>query len=382
MPRVPRVVVLGGGFGGLSAANAIRDALPPEKARITLVDRREWFMVGFAKLWIIRGTRTFEESAAPLRNLKGRGIDFVKAEVARIDPDGKGVETSAGRLEYDYLVVAVGARLSPENIPGLVEHGLDLYDHDHLATIRERLLEMRAGRVAVAITGMPYKCPPAPYEAALLVDSLLRERGVRDRVAIDVYGPAPITLPAAGPRVSGRVLEMLHAEGIEFHGSRKVASVRPGSLVFEDGEAAFDLLVAVPPHTIPPIASELAGGDPFIKIDRSGRTRFPGVFAVGDVTTLPAGKAPVPKAGVFAEGEGAVVAGCIVADITGAAEPDPYDGRGGCFIESGRGTASVIEVDAFKPSTELSAATEPNLEAKVRFERDRLAGWLDHRAGA
>lgn len=378
MPGTSRVVVLGGGFGGLSAANAIRDALPPERARIVVVDRREWFMVGFAKLWIIRGMRTFAESTAPLRNLAGRSIDFVKAEVKRIDLEAGRVETTGGRLNYDYLVVALGARLSPGKIPGLAEHGLNLYDHDHLGAIRERLLGMESGRVAVAITGMPYKCPPAPYEAALLVDSLLRERGVRDHIDIDVYGPAPITLPAAGSEISGRVREMLRAEGITFHGSHKVVSVKPGSLVFDQGEAKFDLLLAVPPHTLPPVASDLAGGDAFIKIDRTGRTRYKNVFAVGDITTLPAGKAPVPKAGVFAEGEGSVVAGCIVADITGGSGPDPFDGKGGCFIESGRDTASIIEVDAFAPSTKLSVPTRSNLEAKLQFERDRLAGWLDH----
>ena len=378
MRLAPHVVVLGGGFGGLSVVNAIRNALPPGKVRITLVDRRDWFMVGFAKLWIIRGERTFDQSAAPLRNLKSRDIDFVKAGVERIRLGEKTVETSAGPIQYDYLVVAMGAQLSPEKVPGLVRHGLVLYDHGQLTAIRKRLLDIKSGRVAIAITGMPYKCPPAPYEAALLMDSLLRERGVRRQVSIDVYGPAPITLPAAGPDVSGRVLDMLHAENIEYHGSCKTVSVGDGKLVFEDGEAAFDLLAAVPPHTLPAGLSELAGDNPFIVIDRTGRTGFPNVFAVGDVTTLPAGKAPVPKAGVFAEGEGAVVAGCIVADITGTAEPEPFDGRGGCFIESGRDTASVIEVDAFKPRTKLSDMTVPNLEAKVQFERDRLANWLDY----
>lgn len=379
--RVPHVVVLGGGFGGLSVANTIRDSLSSEDVRITLVDQKEWFMVGFAKLWIIRGTRTFGESAAPLGNLEDRGISFMNARVERIDSDKQVVCTSVGEIKYDYLVVALGAHLAPEEIPGLVEHGLNLYDHNHLTTIRERLLEMQSGRVAIAITGMPYKCPPAPYEAALLVDSLLRERGVRNNISIDVYNLAPITLPSAGPKISKQVLDMLDAEGIQFHGSSKVTSVKAGVLVFEDGEDEFDILMAIPPHKIPPVAIKFAKDDPFIKIDRYGRTQFPHIFAVGDITILPAGTTPVPKAGIFAEGEGAVVGDYIVAAITNKTTPRLYDGKGGCFIESGRDTASIIEVDAFKPSTKLSNSTKSNLETKVQFEQERLAGWLNYRVG-
>lgn len=376
MVGIPHVVILGGGFGGLSTAVNIRDRLGASRVRVTLVDRKDWFMVGFAKLWIIRGTRTFEESIASLENLSKRDISFVKSEILGIDLAGKVVETAGGRLDYDYLVVALGARLSPQSIPGLEENGLNLYDHGQLATIRERLLSLESGSVAVAIMGMPYKCPPAPFEAAMLVSSLLRELGVRDTVSIDVYSPAPITLPAAGPEISGSMLEMIQSENIRFHGSCKTVSVDPGRLNFQEGGADYDILLAVPPHTVPGAVSELAGDDPFIRIDRFGRTRMDNVYAIGDVTMLPAGKAAVPKAGIFAEGEGLAVARSIVSDILPDEEPEPFDGRGGCFIESGRGTASIIDVDAFTPSTSLSDSTKDNLAAKIRFERDRLEGWL------
>lgn len=376
MAGIPHVVILGGGFGGLSTAVNIRDRLGASRVRVTLVDRKDWFMVGFAKLWIIRGTRTFEESIASLDNLSKRDISFVKSEILGINLAGRVVETAGGSLDYDYLVVALGARLSPQSIPGLEENGLNLYDHGQLATIRERLLSLESGSVAIAIMGMPYKCPPAPFEAAMLVSSLLRELGVRGTVSIDVYSPAPITLPAAGPEISGSMLEMIQSENIRFHGSCKTVSVDPGRLNFQEGGADYDILLAVPPHTVPEVVSELAGDDPFIRIDRFGRTRTDSVYAIGDVTMLPAGKAAVPKAGIFAEGEGLAVARSIVSDILPGEEPEPFDGRGGCFIESGRGTASIIDVDAFTPSTSLSDSTEDSLAAKIRFERDRLEGWL------
>ena len=376
MATVPHIVILGGGFGGISAALEIRARLPASQARITVVDKKDWFMVGFAKLWIIRGTRTFEESTAPLENLSKRDVSFVKAEVQRLDLVGKAVQTSRGRLSYDYLVVAMGARLAPDAIPGMAEHALNLYDHDHLKSIRERLLALDSGSVAILISSLPYKCPPAPFEAALLIDSLLEEAGSRDRVSLDVYGPAPITLPAAGPDISMRILNMIQDRNIRFHGSKKPLSVGPSSIAFEDGTASFDVLLAVPPHALPPVAAALAGSEPFIRIDRFGRTRLHDVYAVGDATTLPGQKAPVPKAGVFAEGEGAVAARHIVSDILSEGRPAPYDGKGGCFIESGQDTASVIRVDAFAPSTTLSESTQSNLEAKLQFERDHLQGWL------
>ena len=377
MGDIPHVVVLGGGFGGLSTAINIRDRMAVSEVRITIIDRKDWFMVGFAKLWIIRGTRTFKESTASLENLANRDISFVKAEVRRIDLKAGVVETTEGGFSYDYLVVALGAQLSPGKIPGLEKNGLNLYDHNQLATIRERLLSLGSGSVAIAIMGMPYKCPPAPFEAAMLVGSLLRESGVRDMIRIDVYSPAPIALPAAGPEISSRILEMINSENIHFHGSCKTVSVEPDQLVFEDGRADFDVLLAVPPHTLPSVVSELAGDDPFIRIDRLCRTRLDKVYAIGDVTMLPTtGKAVVPKAGVFAEGEGLVVARCIISDIRAGREPEPFDGKGGCFIESGRQTASVIDVDAFAPSTTLSGFTKDNLGTKLQFERDRLHGWL------
>ena len=376
MAEIPHIVILGGGFGGISAALEIRARLSAAEARVTVVDKKDWFMVGFAKLWIIRGTRTFEESTAPLENLTKKGINFVKADILKLNIVQKRIETSQGRISYDYLVVAMGAHLAPDTIPGLTKHGLNLYDHNHLKTIREKLLKIKSGSVAIVISSMPYKCPPAPFEAAMLIDSLLAEIGSRDDISIDVYSPAPITLPAAGADISERVLTMIQGKNIKFHGSHKLLSVNPSEAVFENTSRRFDILLAVPPHVLPPMASALADSKPFIKIDRFGRTRIHNVYAVGDITTLDGSKAPVPKAGVFAEGEGIVVARHITSSILSDGEPQPYDGKGGCFIESGQNTASVIQVDAFAPSTTLSESTKSNLEEKLQFEKDHLEGWL------
>jgi len=382
LTNIPHVVILGGGFGGLSAANELRNSLPSSQVKITVIDKKDWFMVGFAKLWIINGTRTFENSIGSLNELSKKEIDFIKDEILTINLENKNIETESQTITFDFLIISMGAVLAPQKIPGLKEHGYNLYDHDQLTQIREKLQNIESGKIAISIMGMPYKCPPAPFEASLLIDSMLRKRGIRDSVQIDFYSPAPITLPAAGPEVSEQILELVNSEKIVFHNSSKIKSVEDKKLIFENSEADFDLLLAIPPHIAPKVIynSGLAKESGFIPIDRDCKTSFENVFAVGDVTSLTvAENMAVPKAGIFAEGEGITVAKNIISQIQSKEESELFDGKGGCFIESGRDTASVIEVDMFsnpKPSTSLTEATSDNLSKKVEFEKERMSKWL------
>ncbi|MCA9812748.1 MAG: NAD(P)/FAD-dependent oxidoreductase [Nitrosarchaeum sp.] len=380
--NIPHVLILGGGFGGLSAANEIRSALTSSKVEITVIDKKDWFMVGFAKLWIMNGTRTFENSIGSLQKLKEKGINFLKEEILQIDLQGKKVKTSSQTISYDFLIIAMGAVLAPEKIPGLVENGMNLYDHNQLTDIHNKLLKIKSGVIALAITSMPYKCPPAPFEASLLVSSLLRNLGTRDSVQVHVYSPAPITLPAAGPQVSQQILDLINSENIIFHDSCKIKSVEKNKLVFENSQANFDLLLAVPPHTAPKTVHEsgLTKDGNFIPISRDCKTAFDNVYAVGDVTNLTVGeKMAVPKAGIFAEGEGLAVAQNIIAKIQDKEDSALFEGQGGCYIESGRETASIIEVDMFskpQPITKLTESTREHLSEKKQFEKDRISKWL------
>ena len=382
MSDIPHVVILGGGFGGLSSANELRNTLPSSKVKITVIDKKDWFMVGFAKLWIINGTRTFENSIGSLNELQKKEINFIKDEILSINLTNKNVETKSQTISFDFLIISMGVVLAPQKIPGLEENGYNLYDHNQLSKIHEKLQSIQSGKIAISIMGMPYKCPPAPFEASLLIDSMLRKRGIRDSVQIDFYSPAPITLPAAGPEVSKQILELVNSEKIVFHNSSKIKSVQDKKLIFENSEADFDLLLAIPPHIAPKIIydSGLAKEPGFIPIDRDCKTPFENVFAVGDVTSLTvAENMAVPKAGIFAEGEGITVANNIISKIQSKEETALFDGKGGCFIESGRDTASIIEVDMFtndKPSTNLTESSSDNLSKKIEFEKERLSKWL------
>ena len=376
-----KIVILGGGFGGLAAANELRENLTQD-TRITIVDRKDWFMMDLVKLWIMTGTREFETSKRPLENVTKKGIEFINEPVIKIDPQNKIVRTSYRSLHYDYLIIALGVELASEQIPGLLENGLILYELKDIPKIRDSVRKMRSGKIAMAIMGLPYKCPPAPYEAALLLRSILDETGASDSVQIDFYSPTPITLPAGGPQVSEEILQILKSKKIEFHGNHKTVSVEPNKLKFESGEADFELLIAVPPHKVPAIVVDCGFAQPgkFVEVNRDCKTNFENVYAIGDVNQIMVTeKIAVPKAGIFAEGEGVVVARNIISQIKKEIGNAVFDGKGGCFLETGTKTAGYLQVDMFASPSPITQLQTPSLDyfaEKEKFEKDRLQKWL------
>lgn len=375
------VIILGGGFGGLAAANELRENLNQD-IRITVIDRKDWFMMDLVKLWIINGTREFEFSKRPLGDISKKGIEFINEEVMKIDPVGKLVRTKYRQFHYDYLIIALGVELAPEQIPGLKENGFILYDINDVLKIRDTLRQMSSGKIVIAITGFPYKCPPAPFEAALLIRSILEERGVSDSVQIDFYSPMPITLPAGGPQVSEEILQILESKKIGFHGNHKVILVEPNKIRFENKEIDFDVLISIPPHKVPSVIVESGFTEygKFVMVDKTCKTKYDHVYAIGDVNQIMVtDKIAVPKAGIFAEAEGVTVSRNIISQIKNELEMSTFDGKGGCFLETGNGTAGYLQVDMFAtpdPLTELKSSSAEHFLEKEKFEQERLKKWL------
>ena len=374
-------MILGGGFGGLAAANELKQNLSSE-VKITVIDKKDYFMMDLVKLWILNGTREFEYSKKPLQTITKKGIDFINEEIIKINPQNKTVTTPSKELPYDYLIIALGVELAPEQIPGLSNNGLVLYELKDVPKIRDAIKRIKSGKIAMAIMGLPYKCPPAPYEAALLIRSMLKDTGASDSVKIDFYSPTPITLPAGGPQVSEELLQLLKSKNIEFHGSHKTISIGPKTLKFEESVAGFDLLIAVPPHKAPLVVVEagFAEKGKFIAVNRTCKTNFENVYAIGDVNQIMVtDKIAVPKAGIFAEGEGVTVARNIISKIKSEQEKEIFDGKGGCFVEVGKKVAGYLQVDMFanpNPITLLQQPSEEHFADKEKFEKDRLAKWL------
>ncbi len=377
-----RTVILGGGFGGIATATALRNRLGPEH-EIVLIDRRETFFMGLRKLWIMIGAETPESGRRRLDALEQKDIKVVRAEITAIDAPARRVETDAGSHDGDYMVIALGAESRPDLIPGLTEHGHDLYNASSTEKLAEAVARFPEGRILLSIAGLPYKCPPAPYEAVMLLEDTFRTRGLKDRVSLTFTTMQPQLLPNAGPPGHARMAEELERKGIAWHVKKNVKQVEQGRLMFDDGTLEFDLLIGVPPHRVPKVVTEsgLGGEGGWITVDPGTlATAHPGVFAIGDVVHIPlANKMPLPKAGLFAEAHGARVAAAIFAEIRGDAPPPPFDGRGYCFVELGGGQATLVEGDFFAtpvPRVELKDSSAEFLEGKRRFESERLERWF------
>lgn len=379
------MLVLGGGIGGLVAARELRRRLDSTD-RVVLVDRRSTLSFAPSLLWVMSGVRRAEQIAIDLRRLRGQGIETVATDVVAIESAAGKVATEDGGFAFDRLVVALGADLAPDAMPGFSEGAHDVYTLEGAISAGEELRRLREGRVAVLVSRTPYKCPAAPYEAALLAEAVLRARGVRDRCSVDVYTPEPFPMPTAGPVLGSAVADLLAARGITLHAQTTIDRINPesGELILTDDERiGYDLLLGVPPHRAPEVVrdSGLAAESGFIPVDRGTlATSVEGVFAIGDVTTIPiAGEKFLPKAGVFAQGEAEVVARRIADELGGRRPSAVFEGKGSCFVEMGDGKAAFASGDFY-------AADEPHVTlrrpgrhwhlAKVAFEQYWRRRWL------
>lgn len=379
-----RVLVVGAGVGGLAAAHRLRQRLQPED-EVWVFDRRREHVFWPSLLWVLNGTRRPAQVRRPLDALRERNLRVVQAEVAAIDPTAPSVTAGGRTYNGDALVLASGADLDPSGIPGLAEAGHNLYTLAGAESGFQALEALTSGEVVVLIAGVPFKCPAAPYEAAMLVDGYLRRRRRRHAVTVGVWAAEAAPMGVAGPDVSNAVVDALTERDIAYHPNQRVVRVDPTRrrVRFDTGvEAGYDLLLYVPPHRVPEAVAQsgLAPADGWVRVDpRTLETGWERVWAVGDVTgiTLPSGKL-LPKAGVFAHREGDVVAERIAATFAGLTEAPVFDGLGECFIEMGGGVAGFARGNFYAEPVPVVRAYRPGRHwhlAKIGFERSWWTQW-------
>lgn len=372
-----RIVILGAGFGGLEIATRLSDAFG-SAVDVVIIDKGHGFVFGFSKLDVMFGRDLADTVVHRFDRIDKPGVTFVPATITAIDPESRTVETDAGTFTGDVLVVALGADLEPAATPGLVEGGHEFYTVNGAFGLRDVLAEFSGGRVVVGVTSTPFKCPPAPSEAALLVHDMLVARGLRDESSVSLVMPFGVPIPPS-PAASSALLSAFAERGIEWLPDRLVTSLDPDDRIARcsDGtDVPYDLFLGIPRHRVPAVVEESGlAVDGWIPVDPlTLETSFPQVYAVGDVTSV-----GTPKAGVFAEGQGAVVADRIIATIAGESAQAEYDGHGLCYLEFGFGEVAAVDVTfrtGERPTGDLFGPAAAYADDKADFGASRIGRWF------
>ena len=344
-----RVVVLGGGVGGTLAANLLDKELGHD-VQVTVVDPTGMHDYQPGYLYVALGEAKGHWLTREERTLLRGGVDLAIERAVRIHPDAGTVQLErGGELAYDYLVIATGARLVPEAIPGLVEGSFEFYSLPGAERLSQELARFKGGRVKIGVAGIPYKCPPAPVEFTFLVEEYLRKRGLRDKSEVELLSPLnrAFTIESA----SKLIAPIMEERGIGLTTFFNVEAVDPSAGVVEslEGEKQeYDLLVLVPPHKGQQVVIDSGLGDPggWLPTDKhtlnvEGQER---IFALGDATNL-----PISKSGSTAHFEAPVIASRIASLVHGTAPKENYGGRVMCFLETGNGLATSLRFDYEHP---------------------------------
>ena len=379
-----KIVILGGGTGGLVAANKLRKALNRDN-EIILVDKEKNHLFYPSLLWLMVGWRNREKIQKPLSLLQRKGIRFLNAEVLKIDFKKKIVLTSGEDIAYDYLIIALGATTFPERLKGFSESAYNLYELNGAEKIKKAIENFNGKKIIILISSKPFKCPAAPHEAALLLYEYFKKK--KKNVEIEVVTPNPLPMGVAGPEVGNMVVSMLQSRGISFTPQHQALKIDPKKkeIVFQNNKTiSYDLLIGIPSHGIPKVLKDLRP-----VLDKSGwvkvnpktlETDIENVYALGDVTKiiLPFGK-PLPKAGVFAHFQAEVVAHNIAAEINGISKKEEFNGKGYCFIELGDGRAGFASGNFYNEPEPIVNLKKPSRMwhwGKILFEKWWLWRWF------
>jgi sulfide:quinone oxidoreductase len=372
-----RVVVLGAGFGGLELSALLSEALP-DSLDLALIDKNDSFFFGFSKLDVMFGRKPPESVRFPYSAIHKPGVRFCQETITHIDPQRRVVTTDRGTYEADVLVVALGADYDLEATPGLKEGGHEYYSFAGAERLREALPAFTKGRVIVGVCSAPFKCPPAPSEAALLLHDYLSKRGVRAACEISLVMPFPTPIPPSPP-TSRALLSAFSERGITFVPKRCVRAVDLGrrvAILDDASEMLCDLFLAIPKHCVPDVVAKSGMTEEgWIPVDpKTLKTRFPGVYAIGDVTNV-----GTPMAGTFSEGAARVVAADLIASVKGGEPPSPYAGTGSCYVEFGEGKVGRVDVDFLSGPTPKTSFEGPSVELandKQSFGSSRRMRWF------
>ena len=340
------ILVLGAGTGGIITAKElgklVGNDVKVHPVKIILFEKEEQNIFAPSLLWLMVGKRKSQNVYRNTNKLGGEGIEVVVGIIENVNPENISVTVKGKEYKGDYLVISLGVEQTSEH--NLNKFGFDFYTLEGATTFNEKLQNFIGGKIAVLIPSLPFKCPAAPYEAAMLVESFIRNKGLSNKTEISLYTPEPGPMGVAGKELSGAVRQMVELKGIKFFPEYQLTATSDKTLTFSNGKIMeYDLLAYTPKHQCPAVISKtnLVGKSGWIEPNRNTmETQFPNVYAIGDITFIPLemGK-PLPKAGVFAHYQAETVAHNIAQKIYGKTDFKIFNGEGQCFLEVGNGKA-------------------------------------------
>ncbi|MBU2444373.1 MAG: FAD-dependent oxidoreductase [Bacteroidetes bacterium] len=370
------ISVLGSGIGGVVATHELQRKINKSLTyKIFLFEKEEQFTFAPSLPWVMIGKRKYEKVKKKIDVLASDYVQVIKGEVESVDPEKLSVKVNGKEYKSDYIVIALGAETK-------VEHNLDKYGHNFFSldgadAFHKQLINFSGGKIVVLVSSLPFKCPAAPYKAAMLIESFIRKRGLRDKTEISLYTPEPLPLPVAGKEVGEAVMEMLKKKRINYFTNHQIESVNEKTISFTNGtKDNYDFLTFTPKHTCPNLFSNspITSKSGWIEVNRNTlETMYSNVFAIGDITSIPLEMSkPLPKAGVFAHYQAEVVANNIAEKLNGTQNFKTFDGYGECFLELGDGIAGYAKGNFYAspiPAVEIKRPSFWRHLGKVWFEK-------------
>lgn len=372
---LPRILILGAGFGGLELSTSLSEAVG-EAVDITLIDKSDGFVFGFAKLDLLFGRTSEAKIRNPYAHFVKPGVRLLRETVTAIDAEARRVTTDVGVHDADILVIALGADYDVSSTPGIELGVNEFYSVQGASSLARSLPGFQGGDVVVGVCGAPYKCPPAPAECALMMHDYAKARGLHGLTRITLVSPLPSPVPPS-PETSKAILAAFEERGITFVPNTRVAAVEGKTVLLDNGTALpCDLFLGVPKNRAADVvvASGLTENG-WVPVDPyTLQSRFPGVYAVGDLANT-----GVPKAGVYAEGAARTVAANIASLLRNEAQIARNPGAGSCYIEFGANRIGRVDVDFLsgpKPFGTFHGASEALRLDKELFGSSRRARWF------
>ncbi|MBV8944143.1 MAG: NAD(P)/FAD-dependent oxidoreductase [Solirubrobacterales bacterium] len=375
------VVIVGAGFAGLELAARLSESLA-DAVHVTLIDRNDTFYFGFSKLDVLLGRRAPQDVLLRYGEIAKPGVEFRQETVAAIDPRRRRVITDQGAYQADFLAVALGAEYDLAATPGFQQGGFEFYSLAGAERLRDALADFAGGTILISVLGHPFKCPPAPFEGAFLLHDLLLNRGVRDATEIRMTFPMAAPVPVT-QQVSQVFRTALEERGIQYAPKQLVVGLDPrarSARLASGASLPYDMFIGIPVHRAPEVVNHSGlAVEGWVPVEQTNlATRFPGVYALGDIAT---GARTVAKAGIFAEAAARVVAADIAARIEHTQPPAPYQGDGPCYIEFGGGLVGKVEVNFLGGPTPTGRILPPTQELaaeKKTFAATRRQRWFAH----